>query len=447
MKKKILILGGSAQQVVAIEAAKELGYYTVLCDGYPDNPGQKVCDKFYPIPTTCKEDVLEVAMTEKVDGVFAYSITPAALTAAYVAEQMGLPGNPYKAVEILCNKDKFRQYLEDNDFATTFAKGYDSADAEKQALVDGEFRFPVMVKPIASTESRGVTKVCSWDDWNRSVRGALSISGVHRVLLEEYVERQHKYIIGGDIFVQDGQVVVWGLLNCHRDYDVAPLVSIGKSFPLQVKNKDKVLPNIHETVQRLIDKIGYKNGPMNLEVIVDMKGQVFIIDIAPRAGSNMIPDFLSMIHRRNFVELAVETAMGKETDATLRTDKRCCYATHNIYSKRNGYLRDVHFSEILEPYVIDKTLFKKKGDKIEYFDNSSKAIGILFLKFPNEETMNRILEHITSYYVIMLDSDKDMAPTMRPEIAPEPKYIPTNTEKKSTKDRFAQPKSGLISRF
>ena len=39
-QKKILLLGGSAQQVIAIKTAKELGYYTVLCDYLSDNPGQ-----------------------------------------------------------------------------------------------------------------------------------------------------------------------------------------------------------------------------------------------------------------------------------------------------------------------------------------------------------------------------------------------------------------------
>ena len=33
---KILLLGGSAQQIIAIETAKKLGYYTVLCDYLPD---------------------------------------------------------------------------------------------------------------------------------------------------------------------------------------------------------------------------------------------------------------------------------------------------------------------------------------------------------------------------------------------------------------------------
>mgnify|MGYP006992210624 CR=1 FL=1 len=38
MKKKILLLGGSAQQIIAIETAKKLGYETILCDFLPDNP-------------------------------------------------------------------------------------------------------------------------------------------------------------------------------------------------------------------------------------------------------------------------------------------------------------------------------------------------------------------------------------------------------------------------
>ena len=43
--KKILLLGGSAQQLVAIKAAKELGYYTIVCDYLPDNPGQYEADR------------------------------------------------------------------------------------------------------------------------------------------------------------------------------------------------------------------------------------------------------------------------------------------------------------------------------------------------------------------------------------------------------------------
>ncbi len=32
------------------------------------------------------------------------------MTAAYVQDQMGLPGNPYESVKILQNKDRFRRF-------------------------------------------------------------------------------------------------------------------------------------------------------------------------------------------------------------------------------------------------------------------------------------------------------------------------------------------------
>ena len=95
--KKILMLGGSAQQVVAIRTARQMGYYTVLCDYLPDNPGQYAADKFYLVSTIDKEAVLEVARQERVDGVVAYASDPAAPTAAALSylgsSKAGLPAS------------------------------------------------------------------------------------------------------------------------------------------------------------------------------------------------------------------------------------------------------------------------------------------------------------------------------------------------------------------
>jgi carbamoylphosphate synthase large subunit len=120
--KKILLLGGSTQQIPAIEYAKKQGYGTILCDYLPDNPGQHYADRFYCVSTTDKESVLEVAQEENVDGVVDYASDPAAPTAAYVAEKMGLLTNPYKSVELLTNKDKFRVFLAEHNFCTPRAK-------------------------------------------------------------------------------------------------------------------------------------------------------------------------------------------------------------------------------------------------------------------------------------------------------------------------------------
>ena len=169
-KKKLLLLGGSAQQIVAIDTAKRLGYITVLCDYLPENPGQYHADKFYQISTTDKDAVLAVAKKEQIDGIIAYASDPAAPTAAYVAEKMGLPTNPYQSVEILCNKDLFRKFLRENGMNAPQAGGYSTVE---EALSDLQrFSLPVIVKPVDSSGSKGATVLHSWD----SVKAALDFA-------------------------------------------------------------------------------------------------------------------------------------------------------------------------------------------------------------------------------------------------------------------------------
>ena len=394
---KILLLGGSAQQVVAITTAKTLGYYTVLCDYLPDNPGQYEADQFYQVSTTDKEAVLQVAKKERIDGVLAYASDPAAPTAAYIAEQLGLPGNPAVAVEILCNKDKFRSFLKNNGFNAPISRGY----SDKQTAMNDVFIFhlPVMVKPVDSSGSKGATVLYSWSDLSGALDFAFSFSRSHRIIIEEFIERKHEYLIGGDIFIIDGQVELWGLLNCHRDKSVNPLVPVGKSYPLLLDEKD--VQNVKNTLQRLVTALGLKAGSINVELVIDKNDKIWPIDIGPRAGGNMIPDFLGMIFGIDIVKMSVLAAMGQPVLCSAGTSE-VFYATHNLHSAINGKFVGVRYSDKIRPHVMREYIYKKKGDPIEFFDNAAKAIGIVFMKFDTENQMQSFLQDINSHIRIKL---------------------------------------------
>lgn len=398
--KKILLLGGSAQQVVAIKTAKRLGYYTVLCDYLPDNPGQYVVDKFYLVSTTDKEAVLEVAREENVDGILAYASDPAAPTAAYVAEELGLPTNPYKAVETLCNKDLFRRFLQDNGFNAPVAVSYTPGEMVDTTL----FHLPVIIKPVDSSGSKGATVLHSWDGLDEAMEFAFSFSRGKRVIVEEYIEKKHPYLIGGDVFVNDGKVMVWGLLNCHRDSATNPLVPVGKSYPLLLEEADKNA--VQATIQNIVTKLGIRFGSMNVELIVDKNNRVWPIDIGPRAGGNMIPDLLGMIFNVDLVEMAVKTAMGEAV--TLKADEQMVYmATHNLHTNQNGIYKKIEFSSILDEKIIRRNLYKKEGEPVEFFDNASKCLGIIFMRFHNKTDMEGILKKINTYYSVILQNERD----------------------------------------
>ncbi|MBR1765155.1 MAG: ATP-grasp domain-containing protein [Ruminococcus sp.] len=394
----ILLLGGSSQQVIAIETAKRLGFYTVLCDYLPDNPGQYVADKFYLLSTTDKQAMLDVAEKENIDGVLAYASDPAAPTAAYVAEQLGLHTNPAESVEILCNKDKFRKFLSEYGFNTPYANGY--SDIETAINDTDKFTLPVIIKPVDSSGSKGATVLRSWDNVKEAVEFAFSFSRCKRIVIEEFIEKKHPYLIGGDIFVWDGKVIMWGLMNCHRDGNVNPLVPVGKSYPPELDDED--LQKVKDTLQDMVDKLHITFGAMNVELVVDKNGRVFPIDVGPRNGGNMIPDLLGYIFGVDVVEMTVKAAMGETPDIKMK-ESVPYYATHNLHADRNGKFAGVKFSSDAKKYIIKKCIYKKHGDEIEYFDNASKALGIVFFKFDSAESMSRILgninEHITIEYM------------------------------------------------
>lgn len=391
--KKILLLGGSAQQVAAIKIAKQMGYKTILCDYLNNNPGKDYADKYYAVSTTDMDVVLEIAKQEDIDGILAYASDPAAPTAAYVAEQLRLPTNPYKAVDTLCNKDKFRAFLRQNGIDSPMSSGYDSTEAAINEI--HKYRFPIIIKPVDSSGSKGVSVVRSMDQAREYIDKAFDYSRGRRIIIEEFIEKNHEYIIGGDIFVVNGKVIMWGLLNCHRDNNVNPLVPTGKSYPLLLDECH--VKRVKYVLQDIVDKLEFMDGAMNVELMIDSNDRVIPIDIGPRSGGNMIPEFLGYIYNINIVELLIKIAMGIKLDVHI-TPRDGFYATHNLHVSRNGKYVDTLFSEELEECIIKKNIYKRAGDDVYYFDNASKAIGIIFMKFKTlshmMKTLNNIDEHI-----------------------------------------------------
>ncbi len=395
--RKILLLGGSAQQIIAIETAKRLGLYTVLCDYLPNNPGQFHADKFYQTSTTDKDAILGIAENEDISYIIAYASDPAAPTAAYVAEKLGLPTNPYIAVETLCNKDLFREFLRTHGFNTPRARGYDDKETALADVVN--FNYPIIVKPVDSSGSKGATVLMGYENVEIAIDFALSYSRSHRFIIEEFIEKNHPYLIGGDIFVSNGIIIQWGLMNCHRDSNVNPLVPVGKSYPPILS--DVAIDNVKSTLQRLVTELGIRFGPMNVELVIDKNNRVFPIDIGPRSGGNMIPDLLGLIFKCDVVEMSVRAAMGENVGVEMRNGAPY-YATLNLHSDKDGVFSSVEFSSEIEKYIINKIIYKKCGDKVCFFSNAADALGIVFFKFPDQETMIYMEEHMKNYVKIVL---------------------------------------------
>ena len=385
MSKTLLLLGGSAAQLEAIDKAQKLGYRTVLCDYLPDNPGQQHADSFHLVSTTDRDAVLEVALAESVDGIVAYGSDPAAPTAAYVAQKLGLPGNPLQSVESFCDKARFRTLLKNGGFPCPgFFAVAAGADAGEIASAAEGLSAPFVVKPVDSSGSKGVSVVNGREGLARAVDAALLHSRSKVAIVEEIVHPGRYGVVEAEVFVVKGIVRSWVLMQSVRGREVNPLVPT-----LSIHRPH--LPDIIERhvrceIQRLVDAAGILNGPMNIEMMVGDKGEVCFIDVGPRNGGNMLARFASVVSGKDVVGATVRAAMGDIDAASVEYDghPNCRWVQHILGSAKPGILCGLRKDYLESENLAELHLFNRIGDEIPSFDDASGAVGVAFLRFPED---------------------------------------------------------------
>ena len=391
--KRILVLGANPEQVQLIQAAREEGYYTIVCDYAMDHPGVSLADKHYAVSYLDPEAVLTVAKQEKVDGVIGNS-DPAMPIVAYVAEQLGLVGNSQESVEIFASKNAFREFQERIGlYCPKHVESADYAEVEKAVC---DFEYPIIVKPSLSGGSKGATKI--YGNQPERLREAFEIckglSRDRKVTVEEYVEMPSLDAIEGDLFVL-GDEIIWDGLFTNPRSAMAPMLPMSKIFPAMLSPEE--LSVIKSDVTILFKEAGVRHGEYNIEMYFTTKGELFIIENNPRQGGNRIPQLLKRHTGIDYNRLLVTTAVGdNDYYNTIRNieTKPNYLSQHIVFSNYNGILDKVEFNTEIQQYVTDVEYTKQSGDIVNQRNNSADCIAFVILEFPDRETQLDYMERI-----------------------------------------------------
>ncbi len=395
--KKLLILGAMEMHVPLIKRAKELGYYVITCDYIPENPGHKLADEAYFDSTTDLNAVLNLATKLKVDGIMTYNSDPAAPTVAYVAEKLGLPGNPYKTVKTMSEKNLFRDFLLKNGLNAPRFLPFTNPDEAQKYTED--FSYPVIVKPVDSSGSKGVTVIHDKQKIKEAVEYALSKSRCKLCIVEEFIEPLGRQL-HGDGFVENGKLVFLCLGDHHFDKTINNLVPYSTTFPTE--HSKETVEECEEQIQQFLSKVGFKNGGFNVELRVSKKdGKPYIIDIGARNGGNFTPKVIEYCTGYNFMDRALKASLGETLDDIQQGEKVSEFVSYLIlHSPKDGVLKNYTLSPELEKRVIEKHIYVQNGEKVESFLGANAAIGVLIMKYESREMMNKIVDNFDELYQV-----------------------------------------------
>ena len=400
-KKRILLLGGSYFQIPAIKYAKNKGYYVITADYLPNNPGHKYSDEYHNVSTIDKEAILKLAREMNVDGVLSYASDPGAPTAAYVTEKLNLPGNPYKSVLILQRKDLFRSFLKNNGFNVPESGSFNNY---YRALIYADellkYYKNIIVKPADSSGSKGVTKINNIKNFEQAYDTALNFSICKKVIIEQFIEKV-SYQMDGDGFVWNEKLVFRCFGNQHNDHLCHSYVPAGISFPF-VQNKD-LQQKAHNDIERILSLLKMKVGGLNIEYITDENDEVYIVEIGPRSGGNLIPEVIKYSTGVDLIAYSVDGALGKDCGNLKMKETSGFYSSYILHAQSDGVFNSMEMSSEIENRIVEQNIFIKKGDSVRKFNGSHDTLGTFILKFDNQVEMLDYLDNMNEHIRVIVD--------------------------------------------
>lgn len=399
-KKKLMLLGGLRYLLPVIEEAHKLGIYVITADYLPGNIAHKYSDEYCNVSIIDKDAVLKAARDLKIDGILSHAVDPGVVSAAYVAEKMGLPFQcSYEAACILQDKSKFRKFLSENGFNCPNAKGYDNVD---DALKDVDFfNWPVIVKPVDSAGSKGVTKVEKIAKLREAIEFALSESHNGHFIVEDFLEKDG-LSAGSESFVVNGKLLYNGIYDQFFDNEaVNPYAPSAEIWP-SIKDA-KYQDEVKSELQRLFTLLGVTTGLFNVEWRVCKNGKAYLMEVSPRAGGNRLAEMLNYAADVNVIEAEVRKAVGLPVQEIHEPHYNGHYAIQVLHSDKSGTFDKIDIEDSFrKKHLLEEEIRVSKHDKVTAFTGANASIGTLFLRFDTREELESHLNNVSSWLTIRL---------------------------------------------
>ena len=383
--KKILLLGGSRYLLPVIKSADELGLYVITCDYLLDNIAHKYSDEYVNVSIIDKEAVLEAAKKLEIDGIMSFATDPGVVTAAYVAEKLGLPyGGSYESVSILQDKGRFRRFLTEHNFNVPHAKSYEKLE---DALCDTDFfTWTVIVKPVDSAGSKGVTRVDDKNELRRAIEYALEFSQCDQFIIEDFIEKKG-CSSDSDSFSIDGKLVATTFSSQRFDIQSDnPYAPMAYSWPSTFSREHE--DELTSEIQRLLTLLDMQSSIYNIETREGVDGKAYIMEVSPRGGGNRLAEMIRYASGVDMIKAAVQAAVGLPIDKVEQPQYDGCWAEYVLHSRVDGKFKELWIEpDFAAKNVIEVDLWVKKGEEIHSFTAANFAIGTVVMKFASQEDL------------------------------------------------------------
>lgn len=316
MKHCLLSVAAGVAQAPLIKDIANLGVRVIAMDQDASAPGFEFACEFFVANILDADEIVRVARLCKVTGIVCISCDAALPAVVTACQELGLSSLTPDVVAMSGSKRQQRQALSDAGLPMPWFAVLSHVQ-EIKAIEPARKGIRVVVKPVDSSGSRGVSLV----DWpkplDHAVTQAMVFSSVGEVLVEAYIEGIEYSV---EAWVSGGEI---SILACSEKVRTDPPYLLDREVHFPPIAPDCTVHLIKEQARLAIAACGYNDCPVHLECIVS-GDQAYVVELAARgAGFRVFSDILKHVSGVDIARACVDTAIGVVPDLQSRHEPEC----------------------------------------------------------------------------------------------------------------------------
>jgi len=392
MRKSILIFGGGPLQLSIIERVKMLGFRTIVIDPNPDAQGKQFADLFFQVDGDDFDRTLDVAKSNGIAGVVTAATDHPILMMSRIAAELHLIFPTYESCETVLDKGKFKSILKKNNI--NHAKG---GVYKKEDLINfDEIKFPIIVKPLKNSGSRGVLKCIESASLLMTIEECLKYCNDGLFLVEEFIEGDE---ISVEAYVKNKEVFIIQITDKFVS-DPPYNVELGHSQPSKFAERENEILNL---LQKVVAATGLDNCILHPELKIT-DNTITVIEIGPRLGGDYITsDLVPLSTNINIEDIQINLAVG--ADFIIEKVEHASLISFLNFPNFETVVSEVNEKELTSEFPEIKAFHSslKKGMVINPITNSLNRYGHFILQSNDlpalKETSKKIMMHISNQVI------------------------------------------------
>jgi biotin carboxylase len=366
--KTLLVIGAGRLQVPAFTTGKRMGLRVLGVDRDPRAPGGAFADHLAAIDTHDLSGIVAFARDEHVDAVVTLCTDTPVRAVAAASHALGLSSLSIAAADVATHKGRMREAFAAAHAPIPSFRRVRSLEAATAAAVD--VGLPAIVKPPATSGSRGVFKIDRMDLLPAAFARAFELAQHDEVLVEEFVE-------GPEVSVE-----TLSFRGEHRIITITDKRTTGDPFWVETGHvepsslPDSTQASLRSATLAGLRALGIDNSASHVEIKIGKTGPK-LIEIGARLGGDFITtELVPRSTGVDMVEAIIRIALGECPDWTPKYSKG---AAISYITARPGLVTDISGTDAAAAMlgVVRLEVDVKVGDEVRPIESSLDRPGFV----------------------------------------------------------------------